>query len=136
MPDQRTRVAERAKNCCEYCLSQEQYSSDSFSVEHIVPLIKGGKNTLDNLAFACQGCNNRKYTSTEAYDLVGQVTVLLFHPRLHKWEDHFSWSDDGVLILGLTPIGRATVDKLQLNRVGLINLRHILFDAGEHPPIL
>jgi 5-methylcytosine-specific restriction endonuclease McrA len=52
MPDHRTRVAERVKNCCEYCLSQEQYSSDSFSVEHIVPLIKGGKNILDNLAFA------------------------------------------------------------------------------------
>lgn len=95
-----------------------------------------GNTTLDNLASSCQGCNNRKYTSTEAYDLVGQATVLLYHPRQHKWEDHFSWSDDGALILGLTPVGRATVDKLQLNRIELVNLRHILFDAGEHPPIL
>ena len=34
----------------------------------------------------------------------------------------------------LTPIGRATVDKLQLNRPGVVNLRAILRDAGEHPP--
>jgi hypothetical protein len=134
MPDQRTRVAERAKGCCEYCRSQEQYSPDSFSIEHIVPLSKGGKDTLDNLAFFCQGCNNRKYTSTKAFDLISQTTVPLFNPRQQKWTEHFAWSEDGSLILGLSPIGRATVEKLQLNRNGLVNLRHILFDAGEHPP--
>jgi hypothetical protein len=135
MPDQRARVAKRAKGCCEYCLAQEQYSPDSFAVEHIVPLIKGGKNALDNLAFACQGCNNRKYVSTEALDPVSQTTVLLFNPRQHQWAEHFAWNDDGALILGLTPIGRATVEKLQLNRIGLVNLRRILFEAGEHPPV-
>jgi hypothetical protein len=38
----RALVAERANACCEYCRSQEQYSSDSFSVEHIKPIAKGG----------------------------------------------------------------------------------------------
>jgi len=134
-PSQRARVVERAKGCCEYCQSQEQYSPDPFSVEHVIPLSKGGTNGLDNLAFACQGCNNRKYTSVEAFDPVSQSAVPLYHPRQHTWAQHFAWSDDGALILGLTPIGRAAVEKLQLNRPGLVNLRRILFEAGEHPPV-
>jgi hypothetical protein len=132
---QRARVLERAKGCCEYCLSQEQYSPDSFAVEHIIPLSRGGANTLEKLAFACQGCNNRKYTNVEAVDPVTQAMVPLFHPRRNCWSDHFAWSDDASLILGLTPIGRATVEKLQLNRAGLVNLRRILVEAGEHPPV-
>ena len=134
--NQRARVVERAKGCCEYCQSQEQYSPDPFSVEHIIPLSRGGTNALDNLAFACQGCNNRKYTSMEAFDSLSQSAVPLFHPRQNAWAQHFAWSDDGALALGLTPIGRAAVEKLGLNRAGLVNLRRILFEAGEHPPVL
>jgi hypothetical protein len=37
-------------------------------------------------------------------------------------------------ILGLTAIGRATVEALQLNRAALVNLRRVLVKAGEHPP--
>lgn len=133
---QRARVVERAKGCCEYCQSQERYSPDPFSVEHIIPLSRGGANDLDNLAFACQGSNKRKYTNVEALDPVSQSTVSLFHPRKHNWTEHFAWSDEGALILGLTPIGRAAIEKLQLNRSGLVNLRRVLFEAGEHPPIL
>jgi len=134
--NQRVHVVERAKGCCEYCQSQEQYSPDPFSVEHIVPLSRGGTNALDNLALACQGCNNRKYTNIEAFDSLSQSAVPLFHPRQHAWAQHFAWNDDGTLVLGLTPIGRAAVEKLGLNRVGLVNSRRILFEAGEHPPVL
>lgn len=133
---QRARVVERAKGCCEYCRSQERYSPDPFSVEHVIPLSKGGPNKLDNLAFACQGCNNRKYINVEALDSVSQSIVPLFHPRQHIWMERFAWSDDGAFVLGLSPIGRATIEKLQLNRSGLVNLRRVLFEAGQHPPIL
>jgi hypothetical protein len=37
-------------------------------------------------------------------------------------------------VIGLTPTGRATVNELNLNRSGLINLRRVLFACGEHPP--
>lgn len=133
---ERARVAEHAKGCCEYCQSQEQYSPDPFSVEHIIPLSKGGTNTLDNLAFAGQGCNNRKYTSIQAFDPVSQSSVPIYHPRQHSRAEHFAWSDNGVILLGLSPIGRAAVEKLQLNRSGLVKLRRILIEAGEHPPVL
>ncbi len=130
----RAAVIERAQGCCEYCRAQERYSPDSFSVEHVLPLSKNGATASDNLAFACQGCNNRKYTATDALDPVTHQRVALYHPRQHTWAEHFAWSEDCTLILGLTPTGRATVEKLQLNRAGLVNLRRILFALGEHPP--
>jgi hypothetical protein len=58
----------------------------------------------------------------------------LFNPRRDKWTTHFAWTDDATQVLGLTAIGRATVEALQLNRAALINLRRALIKAGEHPP--
>jgi hypothetical protein len=58
----------------------------------------------------------------------------LFNPRGDKWATHFAWTDDATQILGLTAIGRATVEALELNREALINLRRVLVKAGEHPP--
>ncbi|HUM72144.1 MAG TPA: HNH endonuclease, partial [Chloroflexota bacterium] len=114
--DQRTQVIARARNCCEYCMSQARYAPESFSVEHIVPRAKGGQTKLNNLALACQGCNNHKYTHTEAVDPVtGEVTPL-FHPRQQRWGDHFAWTEDFSQVVGLTPTGRATLETLQLNR--------------------
>lgn len=46
----------------------------------------------------------------------------------------FSWSEDARTITGLTSIGRATVEALRMNRDELINLRKLMFAAGEHPP--
>lgn len=106
----------------------------SFSVEHIIPLSQGGKTALDNLALACQGCNSHKYTRVEAVDPTTGDVVPLYHPRQQKWRDHFSWSQDYVLVIGLTPTGRATVETLRLNREGLVNLRRMLYEMGEHPP--
>lgn len=127
-------VAERAHFCCEYCLSQVAYSPDPFSVDHIDARAAGGTDDLENLAFACMGCNGRKFTNSVAPDPVTGATVELFHPRLHRWHEHFMWSEDFTLILGLTPTGRATVARMQLNREGVVNLRRLLRAAGKHPP--
>jgi hypothetical protein len=130
----RAAVVRRACGCCEYCWSQERFAPDPFSVEHIVPSSKGGANALTNLAYSCQGCNGRKYTSVEAIDPATGETAPLYHPRRHTWTDHFAWNEDYTLVIGLTPTGRATVDKLQLNRLGLANLRRVLVAVGAHPP--
>lgn len=119
--------------CCEYCRSQVRFAMQSFSVEHIVPRSQGGETTHDNLALACQGCNNHKYNKIEARDPITGDFVSLFHPRKQRWRDHFSWNGDFTLIIGLTPVGRATVEALRLNRKGLVNLRRVLFMMGEHP---
>ena len=130
------KVRLRAKNCCEYCRSQEKFATHSFSVDHIYPLSKNGDHTLDNLALSCQGCNNYKYNKTEGKDPITGLTVSLYNPRRLNWQEHLSWNQDYTLIIGLTPIGRATVEVLRLNRESLVNLRHILYKMGEHPPLL
>ncbi|MYD61950.1 MAG: HNH endonuclease [Gemmatimonadetes bacterium] len=127
-------VIHRAQECCEYCQSQARFATHPFSIEHIHPLSRGGEDTLNNLALACQGCNNYKYTKVEALDPVNGQPVPLFHPRQQRWIDHFRWADRFTHIVGITPTGRATVEALQLNRRGLVNLRRILFAAGVHPP--
>lgn len=140
MPDSRPsarlrrQVAERAQNCCEYCLCQARFAPDVFSVEPIVPRAKKGSALLDNLALSCQGCNNHKYTFTEAIDPVSGNIVPLFHPRQQNWSDHFVWTEDFLYVIGLTPTGRATVELLRLNREGVVNLRQVLHLVGEHPP--
>ena len=128
-------IIKRANECCEYCRSQARFATQSFSIDHIVPHSKGGKNTSDNFAFACQGCNNHKYNKTDAIDPVSKKAVSLYNPRQQKWYDHFGWNDDFTVIIGTTPTGRATVETLKLNREPLINLRRALYKLGEHPPV-
>jgi len=131
---QKELVAERARFCCEYCLSQVAYSPDPFSVDHIVPRVLGGSDEPDNLVYACLGCNGRKFTSHLAIDPVTGQSAELYHPRRHRWSDHFAWSADFSLIHGLTSTGRATVVRLQLNRAGVVNLRRLLRTINKHPP--
>jgi hypothetical protein len=88
---------------------------------------------LDNLALARQGCNNHKYNRTESIDPATRQLVPLFHPRRHPWREHFAWDECFEHIIGLTPIGRATIEALQLNREEVVNLRRLLYAAGEHP---
>ncbi|QTA93556.1 HNH endonuclease [Desulfonema magnum] len=132
--EQRRIVTERANNCCEYCLSQSRFATESFSVEHIIPRFLSGQTELKNLALACQGCNGHKHIRIREYDSVTGKDAPLYHPRMQKWNDDFRWNDDFTLIIGMTPTGRATVEALKLNREGLVNLRGVLYAAGKHPP--
>ncbi len=131
---QKQAIVQRAQGCCEYCISQVKFSPDPFSIEHIVPISKNGTDQLDNLALSCQGCNNRKYTHTEAIDPVTGSTVPLYHPRQQNWTEHFVWSEDFSRMIGITPVGRATIVRLDLNRSGVVNLREVLSLTKLHPP--
>jgi hypothetical protein len=50
------------------------------------------------------------------------------------WSEHFIWSTDGLYIIGLTPIERATLATLVLNRERVINIRAADVAIGRHPP--
>jgi HNH endonuclease len=127
-------VFERAGYMCEYCLALIAYSPQPFESEHILPLSKEGPDDLENLACSCGGCNGIKYNKTHAPDPLDGKIVPLFHPRQMLWYDHFAWSTDFLNVIGITDIGRATVETLDLNRVGLTNLRRVLLMIGVHPP--
>ncbi len=106
----------------------------SFSIEHIFPMDKGGKSELENLALSCQGCNNHKYNKTGGLDPVSRKNVHRYHPRKQKWNDHFVWNEDCTHIIGTTPTGRGTFKTLNLNRDEIVNLRKTLYKARKHPP--
>jgi hypothetical protein len=131
---QRKFVFQRAKDRCEYCLSPLSHSIQPFDIEHIILEVKGGTDDSDNLASACGGCNGHKYTKIHSIDPFDNQSVALYHPRLMHWQEHFIWSDDYLEIIGISPIGRATVKTLNLNRLGVVNVRRLLLLDGLHPP--
>ena len=45
------------------------------------------------------------------------------------------WSADGLLIVGLTATGRATIGALALNRERVVGIRAVDQTAGRHPPL-
>lgn len=127
-------IIERSKGYCEYCQCPSDFSTELFSIEHIIPRSKNGSDELDNLAYACIGCNIYKSDKTEFVDVVSQSLSNLYNPRTMNWADHFIWDESSTVILGKTAIGRATIEALKLNRRPVKNLRRALIAIGEHPP--
>jgi hypothetical protein len=128
-------VRKRAHLLCEYCHTSEKWQYVRFTVDHIVPVTRGGTDTQENLALACFHCNRRKGQTVTALDPDSCEDVSLFQPRQHLWREHFIWSTDRLYLIGLTPIGRATVEALELNRERVIRVRAADVAVGRHPPI-
>jgi len=127
-------VRRRANHLCEYCHTAEQWQYVRFTVDHAIPLALSGIHTLDNLALACFHCNRRKADRVVAEDLDSRESVPLFNPRQHQWSEHFIWSADGLLVIGITPTGRATVAALAFNRERVVTIRAADQAVGRHPP--
>lgn len=132
-PTTRLSIAERAGFMCEYCHTPEDFSPDTFDIEHIISLLKGGTSDDDNLALAFGGCNGAKHVHTSWADPETGLSSPLFNPRVENWANHFAWNDDFTLLVGLTPAGRATIKRLKMNRPGLVNLRKALLSYEAHP---
>lgn len=130
----RKNIEERANGYCEYCRASVVFAPHSFTIDHIIPLIAGGTDEPNNLAYACYGCNRRKYDKTAAIDPFSQTESPIFNPRTQAWSNHFSWDPDFIRILGLTSTGRATIAALQLNRPELVRMRKELIEVNRHPP--
>jgi 5-methylcytosine-specific restriction protein A len=48
----------RATGICHYC--EKKCSPDALTMDHIVPIVRGGKSTKGNVVTACKECNNKK----------------------------------------------------------------------------
>lgn len=132
-------VRERAKFLCEYCHSSEEASAPLFSIDHIMPQSLGGSDDHNNLGLACQRCNGYRDNFITGIDPNTGEIVPLFNPRQQKWYDHFIWSADGLKIVGITSIGRATCNRLDLNderhnEGSIIKARRLWIKGGWHPP--
>jgi hypothetical protein len=130
----RQRIREAARDRCGYCLSPQQYVLGVLEIEHIIPRALGGSDDESNLWLSCSLCNRYKGAQITGVDPTSGATVALFNPRIQIWPEHFQWSADGIRIIGLTPIGRATVEALQLNNEVAVEVRRNWVLAGWHPP--
>ncbi|HEY9824948.1 MAG TPA: HNH endonuclease signature motif containing protein [Stenomitos sp.] len=130
---------QRANFLCEYCHSSEEASASLFTFDHLVPQSLGGSDSEDNLALACHRCNGRRYNFIDAIDPETQVKVSLFNPRKDKWSEHFIWPADRQKIVGITPTGRATIQRLDMNDdwhndASIQRARRLWIRGGWHPP--
>jgi len=49
---------EIAKGICHYC--ENKFNPKDLTMDHIVPLSRGGKSSKGNIVTSCKDCNNKK----------------------------------------------------------------------------
>jgi hypothetical protein len=125
-------VIQRAKNRCEYCGLSQLGQAATFHIDHITPVVAGGLTTADNLALACVACSLYKGAKQDVEDPETTKTVTIFNPRQQIWTEHFRWN--GVEVVGVTAVGRATVNTLKLNRPLILAIRAEEELLSRHPP--
>ena len=133
-PELRRRVAELDRGRCAYCATSQRIIGPILEIDHIVPRARGGPGKETNLCSACPMCNGHKADRASAGDPEGGLAAPFYHPRRDRWADHFEWADNGAIVQGKTPIGRATVAALQMNHVEIVAARRLWAAAGWHPP--
>lgn len=60
----RHQIFRRDQQTCQYCM--QTLPLKLLTVDHVVPLCRGGTNTWENMVTSCGACNNRKGSSTLA----------------------------------------------------------------------
>ncbi|HRI55932.1 MAG TPA: HNH endonuclease signature motif containing protein [Anaerolineae bacterium] len=130
----RDRVARRDRFRCSYCQSPQSVGVPMV-LDHVIPLAAGGESTFDNLCLCCYRCNEFKGAKHQADDPRTRETTRLYNPCHENWRDHFMWGKDGLMIVGKTACGRATIHLLRLNDDRLVRARQIWKLVGLHPPL-
>jgi HNH endonuclease len=125
-------VWRRAGGVCEYCRMPQAFDDLPCEVDHIIARKHLGRTVPENLALSCFYCNTYKGPNVAGIDPATGAVVRLFHPRRHRRSRHFRW--DGPLLRGRTPVGRAPIAVLEVNRPGRVALRAALIEDGVFPP--
>ena len=73
-------------------------------------------------------CNDFKGPNLSGLEPENGKLTRLYHPRRHKWLYHFRFQ--GSTLIGRTPIGRTTIDVLQMNHPEIVALRGMLMAGG------
>jgi hypothetical protein len=130
----RRRIRELFEDRCAYCQTAEALMGDIFEIEHIIPRAADGETVFENLCLSCPTCNRYKSDRVSFQQKPSDSKVELFHPQQSVWSNHFRWNDDATELLGVTPIGQATIDLLRINRQQMIRVRRMWVAIGVHPP--
>jgi len=60
----RHHVFMRDDHTCQYC--QEEFVAKDLTLDHVIPLVRGGRTTWGNVVTSCGPCNQRKGAKTPA----------------------------------------------------------------------
>lgn len=91
LPYDRKKIIERENGQCTYCKAFP--TGTALTIDHIIPLVRGGTDTEDNLTVACRSCNSKKRDKTideyadflwKTGDLERWVTLL--NVELSEWQ--------------------------------------------------
>jgi 5-methylcytosine-specific restriction endonuclease McrA len=75
----RANIYLRDQNRCQYC--GKKFPSSELSLDHVMPISRGGKSTWENVVCACLPCNVRKGNK-----LLQEAGIrLIRHPHRPKW---------------------------------------------------
>lgn len=69
--DKRKRLIKRVKKC-HWC--KRPLTLDTSTLEHIIPLSRGGLNTMNNLTLACLGCNQERGSDMPELNMASKLT--------------------------------------------------------------
>ena len=58
---------------CDYC--GENFDREDLTMDHIVPVARGGRSVKGNVAVSCKPCITTKKTATPAEDLLSQLSA-------------------------------------------------------------
>lgn len=81
---ERVKIYNKGKGRCAICGKFVPY--DSFTVDHIIPLAKGGTNAMDNLQAACSVCNLIKQDILPE-DLMKKLTEIVLYQMRNSYND-------------------------------------------------
>jgi len=129
MPEALEKTVRRiAGDQCEYCLIPESLLRLKHVLDHIIARQHGGKFELNNLALCCGRCNQSKGPNIAGADPSDGKLTRLFNPRTDVWRQHFRY--DGSVLIGLTNVGRTTVNVLAINQPLRVAVRQSLMESG------
>ena len=87
VPFTRKNLFRRDSCTCQYCGARP--GSSEISIDHVVPLSRGGQSSWTNCALACLPCNKRKANRTPAE----AGLRLLAEPRRPQWSPLLTIAD-------------------------------------------
>lgn len=106
---------------CAYCLKRMQWApTDTWSVDHLVPQSIDPQNvcTYDNLVFACQWCNLRKYASASVAD-----------PTMNAYGQLLRVNDTTGEVEAIQEAGTVLIRELKLNHPAQVRARRRMLEA-------
>lgn len=92
----KTNVYLRDLYTCQYCTTQ--FPRSQLTIDHVLPVSRGGRTSWDNIVTACNPCNSRKGNSLtprpkitpyqpDYYELVSKRKQMAFDVRHESWRN-------------------------------------------------